>query len=47
MYVCICICIVPLFKNVTKYKLNNKTFQILLYFNFLQIFYELTMKPKV
>ena len=25
--------------NVTKYELNDKTFKILLYFDFLQIFY--------
>ena len=28
------------------YKLNDKTFKILLYFDFLQFFYGLSMKPK-
>ena len=30
-----------------KSKLNDETFKISLYFDFLQIFYGLTMKPKV
>ena len=35
------------FKMSNKFKLNKDTYKILLYFNFLQIFYGLTMKPKV
>ena len=33
--------------NVTVYKFNDNGFKISLYLNFLQIFYGLTMKPKV
>ena len=36
-----------LFEKVTKYKLNDEIFETLLHFDFLQIFYGLTMKPKV
>ena len=35
------------FVNVTIYKFNNETLNVLLYSDFLQILYGLTMKPKV
>ena len=45
VYIYINICIYAfLFGNVTKYKFNDETFKVLLYFDFLQIFYGLTMK---